>query len=66
MWGSVEWSQGLDPLRHLSDGGGVRGPTQRGISQGGDSAGLELGAGWVEVALARCQTMGWPHLDDTA
>ncbi len=56
----------MDPLRHLSDGGYVRGPTQRGISQGGDSAGLELGAGWVEVALARRQTMGRPYLDDTA
>ncbi len=44
----------------------MRGPTQRGISQGGDPASLELGAGWVEVVLARCQTMGWPHLDDTA
>ncbi len=54
------------PLRHLSDGGGVRGPTQRGISQGGDPVGLKLGADWVEVALARRQTMGWPHLDDTA
>jgi hypothetical protein len=40
----------LDPLRHFRDGGGVRGPTQRSISQGGDPAGLELGAGWVEVA----------------
>jgi hypothetical protein len=44
----------------------ARGPTQRGISQGGHPAGLELGAGWVEVALARCQTMGWSHLDDAA
>jgi hypothetical protein len=44
----------------------MRGPTQRGISQGGDPAGLKLGAGWVEVALSRSQTMGWPHLDDTA
>jgi hypothetical protein len=42
----------LYPLRHLGNGGGVRGPTQRRISQGGDPAGLELGAGWVEVALA--------------
>ncbi len=32
----------------------------------GDPAGLKLGAGRVEVALARRQTMGWPHLDDTA
>ncbi len=54
-----------DPLRHFSDGGGVRGPTQRSISQGGESAGLELGAGGVEVALARCQTMGRPYLDNT-
>jgi hypothetical protein len=56
----------LYPLRHLGDRGGVRGPTERGISQGGDPAGLKLGAGWVEVALARRQTMGWPHIDDTA
>ncbi len=54
------------PLRHLGDGGGVRGPTERGISQDGDPAGLKLGAGWVEVALARRQTMGWPHIDNTA
>jgi hypothetical protein len=33
---------------------------------GGDPAGLELGAGWVEVALARRQTMGRPYLNDTA
>jgi hypothetical protein len=67
VWmGGVGRSQGLGPLRHLSDGGGVRGPTQRGTSQDGDPAGLELGAGWVEVALARCQTMGWSQLDDTA
>jgi hypothetical protein len=45
---------------------GVCGPTQRSISQGGDPAGLELGAGWVEVALTRRQTMGWAYLDDTA
>jgi hypothetical protein len=48
----------LDPLQHLSDGGGVRGPTQRGISQGGDPTGLELGTSWIDVALSRCQTMG--------
>ncbi len=40
--------------------------SQRGVSQGGDPAGLELGAGWVEVSLAWRQTMGRPHLDDTA
>ncbi len=28
--------------------------------------GLEVEAGWVEVALARRQTMGRPYLDDTA
>ncbi len=38
----------------------MRGSTQRSISQGGDPAGLELGAGWVTVALARSQTMGRP------
>ncbi len=27
---------------------------------------MELGAGWVEVAHARCQTMGRLYLDDTA
>ncbi len=27
---------------------------------------MKLGAGWVEVALARCQTMGRPYLDNTA
>jgi hypothetical protein len=44
----------------------VRGPTWRGISQGGKPTGLELGAGGIEVALARHQTMEWPHLDNTA
>jgi hypothetical protein len=56
----------LYPLRHLGDGGGVRGPTQRNISQDGDPASLELGAGWIEVALARRQTMGRTYLDNTA
>ncbi len=42
------------------------GPTQRRIAQGRNPAGLKLGAGWVEVALARCQTMGRPYLDNTA
>ena len=42
------------------------GPTQRSVSQGGNPAGLEVGAGWVEVALARRQTMGRPYLDGTA
>ncbi len=55
----------MDPLRHLGDGRGVRGPTGRCVSQGGDPAGLELGAGGVEVALARRQTIGRPYLDDT-
>ncbi len=45
----------------------MRGPTERGISQDGDPAGLKLGAGWVKVALARRQTMEWSHIiDDTA
>ncbi len=26
---------------------------------------MKLVAGWVEVALARHQTMEWTHLDDT-
>ncbi len=56
----------MDPLRHLGDGSGVRGPTERCIPQGGDPTGLELGASGVEVALARHQTVGRPYLDDTA
>ncbi len=44
----------------------MRSLTQRGISQGGDPTGLEVRPCWVEVALAGGQTMGWPHLDDTA
>ena len=35
-------------------------------SQGGNPAGLEVGTGWVEVALARRKTMGRPNLDNTA
>ncbi len=27
---------------------------------------MELGAGWVEVALAGCQAMGRPYVDNTA
>ena len=27
---------------------------------------MEVGSGWVEVALAWGQAMGWPHLDNTA
>ncbi len=41
-------------------------PTQRSVSQGGNPAGLEVGAGWIEVALTRRQTMGSPNLDNTA
>ncbi len=43
--------QGLDPLRHLRDRGGMGGPTKQGVAQGGNPTGLELGAGRVEVAL---------------
>ncbi len=50
----------MDPLRHFCDVGGVLGPTLRSVSQGGNPAGLEVGADWVEVALARRQTMGRP------
>jgi hypothetical protein len=42
------------------------GPTKRGVSQGGDPTGLEMGAGGVEVALTRCQTKAGPHLGDPA
>ena len=54
------------PVRHLGDRRGMLGPTERCISQGGDPAGLELGAGWVKVALAGRQTMGRPYSNDTA
>ncbi len=27
---------------------------------------MKVGTGWIEVALARCQTMGRPYLDNTA
>jgi hypothetical protein len=49
----VVGGQSLYPLRYLSDGGGVRGPTERCVSQGGNPTGLELGASWVKVALAK-------------
>ena len=42
------------------------GPTKRGVSQGGDPTGLELGAGRVEVALTRGQTKAGSHPDDLA
>jgi hypothetical protein len=55
------------PPRYLRDrGGGMCGPTKRGVPQGGDPTGLELGAGWIEVALARCQTKAGSHFGDTA
>ena len=47
----------MDPLRHFRDRGGMGGPTKRGISQCGNPTGLEVGAGRVEVALTRSQTM---------
>ncbi len=63
VWGESRGRQGLDPLRHLRDGGGMCGPTiKRGLSQGGDPTGLEMKAGGVEVALTRCQTKAGPHL----
>ncbi len=40
--------------------------TLRSVSQGGNPAGVDVGAGWAEVADARRQTMGRPDLDDTA
>ncbi len=62
----VRGSQGLYPLCHLGDREGVRGSTKRGASQGGDPAGLELGAVWAKVALTGRQTMGRPYFNDTA
>ena len=56
----------MDPLRHFRDRGGMGGPTKRGISQGGDPTGLEVGAGRVEVALTRSQPMEGSHPDDLA
>ena len=56
----------MDPLRHFRDRGGMGGPTKRGISQGGNPTGLEVGAGRVEVALTRSQTMEGSHPDDLA
>jgi hypothetical protein len=41
-------------------------PPSEVFRRGGNQAGLELGVGWVEVALAKRQTMGRPYLDDTA
>ena len=56
----------MDPLRHLRDRGGMSGPTKRGVAQGGDPTGLELGAGRVEVALTRGQTKAGSHPYDLA
>ncbi len=56
----------MDPLRHFRDRGGMSGPTKRGVAQGGDPTSLELGAGRVEVALARGQTKAGSHPDDLA
>ena len=46
--------------------GGMSGPTKRGVAQGGYPTSLELGAGGVEVALARGQTKAGSHPDDLA
>ncbi len=54
------------PLRHFSDRGGVLGPTQRGVAQGENPAGLDVRASWVKVALARRQKMRGADLDDPA
>ncbi len=56
----------MDPLRHFRDRGGMGGPTKRGVTQGGDTTGLELGAGRVEVALTRGQTKVGSHPDNLA
>ncbi len=65
-WWGVRGSQGLDPLRHFRDRGGMGGPTGRGVTQGGNPTGLEVGAGRVEVALTRGQTKAGSHPDDLA
>jgi hypothetical protein len=65
-WWGVGGSQGVDPLRHFRDRGGMGGPTERGVPQGGDPTGLELRAGRVEVALTRGQTKAGSHPDDLA
>ncbi len=65
-WWGVRGSQGLDPLRHLRDRGGMGGPTERGVSQGGDPTGLKVRAGRVEAALTRGQTKAGSHPDDVA
>ncbi len=56
----------MDPLRHFRDRGGMGGPTERGVKQGGDLTGLELGAGMGEVALTRGQTKAGSHPNDLA
>ncbi len=56
----------MDPLRHFRDRGGMGGPTKRCVAQGGDPTGWEVGAGGVEVALARGQTKAGSHPGDTA
>ncbi len=57
----------MDPLRHFRDRGGMSGPTKRGVAQkGGDPTGWEVGAGGVEVALARGQTKAGSHPGDMA
>jgi hypothetical protein len=56
----------LEPLCHFHDRGGMSGPTKRGVAQGGDPTGWEVGAGGVEVALTRGQTKAGSHLGDTA
>jgi hypothetical protein len=56
------------PSRFKSAGAGeyTGGAVVGAEAQDGNPAGLELGAGGVEFALARSQTMGRPYLDDTA
>ncbi len=55
----------MDPLHHFRDRGGMGGPTKRCVAQGGDPTGWEVGAGGVEVALARGQTKAGSHSGDT-
>ncbi len=51
----------MDPLRHFRDRGCMGGPTKRGVAQGGDPTGLEVGASGVEVALTKGQAKVTPR-----
>ncbi len=56
----------MDPLRHLSDEGDVRDPTQRSISQGEDPVGLVWGPVGSRLPSPGAKRWGGGYLDDTA